>query len=218
MRRTLGLFLVVFGLVASIVGAASGCGSLFSFNGRHPIAVYPLTPGAPIHRTIPAKSGTRYTLAVQVLFEREGLLEESGALVVEAHFPLLASLERAKAVGWLDPNEPPTVLYGQSTNPNVRRPRDAGAVELVAERLVGPFLAPFEQDLGFDVDLGPDRLAKARVKEARVIVYDDRLPTSLKVAFAAASGGVIALVSGTVLLLLGFLRKRRGGAQRRQNV
>jgi hypothetical protein len=91
-------------------------------------------------------------------------------------------------------------------------------VELVAERLVGPYLAPFEQDLTFDVDLGPDRLAKAQVKEARVIVYDDRLPTSVTVALGAAAGGVIALISGTTVLLFGLLRKRRGGARRRQNV
>lgn len=218
MRRTLGLFLLVFGLVATIIGTASGCGSLFSFNGRHAIAVHPLIPGAPLRQTIPGKSGTRYTLAVQVLFEREGLPEANGALVVEAHFPLVASLEGAKAVGWLDPNEPPTVLYGQSTNPNVRRPHGAGPVELLAERLVGPYLAPFDQDLGFIVDLGTDRLARTQVKEARVIVYDDRLPTSLKVAFGAAGGGLIALLAGASILVAGLLRKRRGGARRRQNV
>jgi hypothetical protein len=217
-RRRIGLILVVVGLVATIIGVASGCGSLFSFNGRHPIAVHVLTPGAPLRETLHARSGKRYTLAVQVVFEREGLLESNGALVVEAKLPLVASLGGAKAVGWLDPNEPPTVLYGQSTNPNVRRPHGSGPTELVAERLIGPYLAPFEEPIAYAVDLGPDTEGKAHVKEVRIVVYDDTLPTSVTVAFAGAAAGIVALISGTILLLLGLLRARRGGARRRPNV
>ena len=218
MRRRLGLFLVIVGLVATVVGVASGCGSLFSFSGRHPIALQALTPGTPLRQTVPAKSGKRYTLAVQVVFEREGHVESNGALVVEAQFPIVASIGDAKVVGWLDPNAPPTVLYGQSANPNVRRPRGAGPTELVAERLVGPYLAPFEEDIAYVVDLGPDRVGTARVKEVRVVIYDDRLPSSVTVAFVAAGAGVIALVFGTILLLLGLLRAGPGGTRRRQIV
>lgn len=217
-RRRLGFFLVIVGLVATVIGIASGCGSLFSFNGRHPIAVHALTPGTPLRQMVPAKSGKRYTLAVQVVFEREGLAESNGALVVEARFPVVASIGASKVTGWLDPNEPPTVLYGQSANPNVRRPRGAGPAELAAERLVGPYLAPFEEDVPCLVDLGPDRLGKAQVKEARVVVYDDTLPSAVTLAFAAAAGGAMALISGTIMLLFGLLRARPGGARRRQIV
>jgi hypothetical protein len=217
-RRRLGFLLVVVGLIATVVGIASGCGSFFSFSGRHPVAVHALTLGTPLRQAVPAKSGRRYTLAVQVVFAREGLAESNGALVVDAKLPLVTSLGDAKAVGWLDPNEPPTVLYGQSTNANVRRPRGAGPMELVAERLLGPYLAPFDEDLTFAVDLGPDRVGSAQIKEVRVVVYDDALPTSVTIAFAAAAAGVAALLGGTLLLLSGLLRKGRGGARHRPNV
>jgi hypothetical protein len=221
-RRSIGFLLVIVGLVATVIGVASGCGSLFSFNGRHRIEVHPLILGTPLHQAFPGKSGKRYTLAVQVVFAREGLVESNGALVVEAKLPLMASLEDAKLVGWLDPSEPPTVLYGQSTNPNARQPKaeggGAGPPELAAERLIGPYLAPFDRDLTFVVDLGPDRVGRAQVKEVRVVVYDDKLPTSITVAFVAAAAGVVALSGGTLLLLFGLLRRSRGGARRRPNV
>jgi hypothetical protein len=221
-RRKIGFFLVIVGLVATVVGIASGCGSLFTFSGRHPIAQHALTPGTPLRQSFLAKGGKRYTLAVQVVFEREGLVESNGALVVDAKLPLVASLEDAKAVGWIDPAEPPTVLYGQSTNPSARQRgeggRAVGPAELVAERLIGPYLAPFDRELTFAVDLGPDRVGRAQVKEVRIVVYDDTLPGSITVAFVAASAGVVALISGTILLLIGLLRPRRGGARRRPNV
>ncbi len=211
---------MVVGLVATITGIASGCGSLFSFNGRHPIAVHAVSPGTPQRQSFPAKSGKRYTLAVQVVFEREGLAESNGALVVEAQFPIVATFEETpvKIASWIDPNEPPTVLYGQSTNPHVRRPAGAGPVELVAERLLGPYIAPNDGNITFAVDLGPDRVGTAHVKEARIVIYDDALPTSVTMAFAGAAAGIMALISGTIMLLFGLLRAGRGGAQRRQIV
>ena len=111
-----------------VTGVASGCGSLFSFNGRHPVAVEPLVPGVPLRKTFPAKAGKRYTLAIQVVFEREGLAELNGQVVLEAKLPLMASIEDmsgvavAKAVGWIDPNEPPTVLMGRASDAQQRRP------------------------------------------------------------------------------------------------
>jgi len=207
--------LVIVGLVAAVVGTASGCGALFTFSGRHPIATAPITLGTPLRKVVSAKAGRRYTLAVQVVFEREGLEEEGGALVVKAQLPLVASLETAQVTGVLDPDEPPNVLYGQSANRNVRAPRGAGPRELVAERLVGPWSASADREIVCAVELGPDRLARARIKEARIIVYDDRLPTSITTALAAGGGGVIALVLGVILVRFGGRRSGRGGARRR---
>ena len=215
MRRRIGFVLIIVGIVAAIVGTASGCGSLFTFSGRHPILVAPLVIGTPLRQAIPVTAGLRYTLAVQVVFDRAGLEEREGALVVEAQLPLVASLEGVTVTGTLDPNEPPNVLYGQSTNRNVRAPHGAGPRELMVERFVGPWVATSDRNIACAVDLGPDRLARARVIEARIIVYDDRLPRAVTAALAVGGGGLIALVSGTILVLFGGRRKGRGGARRR---
>lgn len=193
----------------------SGCGSLFAFNGRHPIAVSPLTPGTPLVQSVPGKRDRRYTLAIQVVFDRDGVPEESGALHVEAKFPLAATLEDAKINGWLDPNEPPSVLYGQSTNPNAGRPKDVAPPELVVERLVGPVLATTDHALALSVDLGTDRVNRAHIQEARVVLYDDALPPPITLAFGAAAAGAAALLCGLVLFVSTLARKRRGGARPR---
>jgi hypothetical protein len=214
-QRRLGFVLVVLGLVAAVVGTAAGCGSLFTFSGRHPIAVAPLVLGTPLRQVIPAQAGRRYTLAVQVVFDRAGLEEESGALVVKAQLPLVASLETAKVSGTLDPDQPPNVLYGQSANPNTRTPRGAGPRELMVERLVGPWVATSDRNIECAVELGPDRVGRARITDARIIVYDDRLPRAITASLAAGGGGVIALALGTLLVLSRRRRKGRGGARRR---
>ncbi|MDB4934746.1 MAG: hypothetical protein JWP87_1718 [Labilithrix sp.] len=224
MRRSFALVLVVVGLVTLVVGLASGCGTLFSFNGRHPIAVQPLVPGTPLRSSFKAKAGMRYTLAVHVVFEREGLPEANGHVVVEGQFPIMASITdasgdaAAKVVGWIDPNEPPTVLYGHAASAHQRRPAGVPEAELVAERLVGPYGPAVDREVGYVVDLGTDRTGKARIREARVVVFDDKLPTSITVAFVAAAGGAIALVTGTIMLFFGLFRARRGGTRRRQIV
>lgn len=215
MRRRLGFGLVIVGLVVAIVGTALGSGALFTFSGRHPIATAPIVLGTPLHQVVAAKAGRRYTLAVQVVFDRAGLEEENGALVVDAQLPLVASLESAKVSGVLDPNVPPNVLYGQSANPNVRAPRGAGPRELVAERLVGPWIATRDGDAACEVGLELDRRGRARITEARIIVYDDRLPSSITTTLAVAGAGLISLVSGTILVLFGGRRAGRGGARRR---
>ena len=214
MRRRLGFVFVIVGLVAAIVGTASGCGAFFTFSGRHPILTAPLVAGTPLRQTIAAKAGRRYTLAVQVVFERTGLGQTNGALVVEAQLPLVASLETAQVTGTLDPSEPPNVLYGQSANPNVRGPRGAAAQELMVERLVGPWRAPSDREIACTVEIGPDRLARARIREARIIVYDDRLPTAITCALAVGGGGVMTLISGTILVVFSRRRARRSGARR----
>lgn len=224
MRRRFSLLLVVLGLVALVVGVASGCGTLFSFNGRHPLLVEPLVPGVPLRKAFAAKAGKRYTLAVHVVFEREGLAEVNGQLVVEAKLPLVASIEDnsgvaiAKAVGWLDPNEPPTVLYGHASDAHQRRPNGVGPAELVAERLVGPVTPAFDRDVTYAVDLGPDRIGKYALKGARLVIYDDTLPRSITVAFVAAAAGAVAVLVGSIVLFFGLFGSRRGGKRRGQVV
>jgi len=223
-RRSVSLLLVVVGLVALVVGVASGCGTLFSFNGRHPVAVEPLVPGTPLRKAFPAKAGKRYTLAVHVVFEREGLAEVNGQLVVEARLPIVASIEdesgvaAARVVGWIDPNEPPTVLYGHAASAHQRRPMGVGPAELVAERLVGPYRPAVDRAVTYVVELGTDRFDKARVKETRIAIYDDTLPASITVAFVGAGAGALALASGVISLFFGLFRARRGGTRRRQIV
>ena len=215
MRRSLGLFLVVFGLVATVVGMASGCGSLFSFSGRHPVAVFAITPGTPLVQSFVAKHNCRYTLAVQVVFDRAGLSEQGGASQVEAKFPLAASLEETKISGWLDPNEPPSVLYGGSRDPNEKRPKDVGPQELLVERLVGPVLSNVDHTLPMSIDLGTDRIGRAHIHEARAVLYDDALPPSITLAFTAAAAGIVALLVGAGLFVSTPLRSRRARARRR---
>jgi hypothetical protein len=223
-RRRFAFFLVAIGLVALVTGIASGCGSLFSFNGRHPVAVEPLVPGTPLRKAFPAKAGKRYTLAVQVVFEREGLPEVNGQVTLEAKLPLVASIEDtsgvavAKAVGWIDPNEPPTVLMGRASDAHQRRPMGMGPAELVAERLVGPVTPAVDRDVTYAVDLGTDRIGKTSVKEARLVLYDDTLPRSIHVAFTAAGAGALAFVAGSIMLFFGLFRSRRGGKRRGQVV
>ena len=224
MRRSIAFFLVAIGLVALVVGVASGCGTLFSYNGRHPIAVQPLALGTPLRHTFPGKTGRRYTVAVHVVFDRDAVPESNGQLLVDARFPLIASIEdgaglpAARVVGWLDPNEPPTVLYGHVASASQRRPMGAPPEELVAERLVGPYTPAQDRDVTYVVELGVDQLGKAPIRETRVVIYDDKLPTSISVAFAAAGAGALALCTGSILLFLGLFRARRGGTRRRQIV
>ena len=224
MRRRVAFFLVALGLVALVTGIASGCGTLFSYNGRHALLVEPLVPGVPMRKAFPAKAGKHYTLAVQVVFEREGLAEVEGRLVVEAKMPLVASIEDtsgvaiARAVGWLDPNEPPTVLYGHGADAHQRRPMGVAPAELVAERLVGPMTPAVDRDVSYVVDLGTDRIGKTRLKESRLVIYDDTLPRSITVAFAVAGAGALALVAGSIMLFFGLFRASHGGKRRGQVV
>lgn len=224
MRRRVGFFLCVIGIMAVVVGMASGCGALFSFNGRHPVAVVPLTPGKPLRSTFAAKEGKRYTLAIHVVFEREGLAESNGQVVVEAKLPLAAAIEDTsgievvKIVGWIDPSAPPTVLYGHGSAATQRRPMGAAPAELVAERLLGPITVHHARDVSYAVDLGKDLIGKARVAQARVALYDDALPRSITIAFVAASAGSVAFLIGVIMLVFGVFRTRRGGTRRRQIV
>ena len=224
MRRSVAFFLVAIGLVALVVGVTSGCGKFFSYNGRHPIAVQPLVIGKELRQTFPGKRDRRYFVGIHVVFDRDAVPEAGGQLVVEAKLPVVAFIEdssgqpTANVAGWLDPNEPPTVLYGHVTSASQRRPLGAGPEELVAERLVGPYLPAQDRDVTYVVRLGADTVGKAPIRESRVVVYDDALPPSIVVAFCVAGAGALAFVIGSSMLFLGLLRTRRGGTRRRQIV
>ena len=174
----------------------------------------------PLRKAFPAKAGKRYTLAIQVVFEREGLPEANGQVQVEAKLPLVASIEDtsgvaiAKAVGWLDPSEPPTVLMGRASDAHQRRPMGLPPAELVAERLLGPVTPAVDRDITYAVDLGTDRIGKTSLKQARIVLYDDTLPRSIAVAFVAAGAGAVALLAGSIMLFFGLFRSSRGGKRR----
>ena len=194
-----------------------------------------LGEGRVVERLTPVP-GRRYTVSVQVRFEREGLEQREGVTVVEAKMPLVvrvkdpAGTTRAEMIGWLDPAEPPNVLYGQSAQEPRRLPRPAGSAgtprgatngqampELAVERLVGPFVASSDAPLSIEVDLGPDRVGRARIAERRLVIYDDALPPKVWNAFVLAAGGGALLVAGLVLLVAGWFR-RRGGRRKRGGI
>src|SRR5690606_27235322 len=111
-----------------------------------------------------------------------------------------------ETVGWIDPDEPPTVLYG------VRQKS-----ELLAERVVGAFHASDRDPIQVRVDLGPDRTGTTRITETRLVVYDDVMPPPIKRAlFGAVAGGVL-FVFGLGVLFASFFRgrSRRGGIRPR---
>ncbi|HVJ92918.1 MAG TPA: hypothetical protein VM580_24120 [Labilithrix sp.] len=228
--RLAGVVLVLLGLVATVLGTFSGCGSLFSWNGRHATAFFPLEEGANTQTLVP-EPGRRYTVSVQVVFEREGLVVREGAAVVQSRMPLVVRVKdphgttRAESMGWLDPGEPPNVLYGGAARPSAHAPPSAmkpGTPELVVERLVGPFMSSDRTPLSVVVDLGADRIDSARILERRLVIYDDKLPPTIRNAFIVAVAGLGALASGVVLLVVGWFRRRgalkRGGIRSRKIV
>lgn len=216
--RLVGVVLLLVGLLAVVVGTFSGCGTLFSWNGRHPIDAMDLPEGATVRSLVP-EPGRRYTVSVQVVFDREGLDTHEGVTLVEAKQPLVVRVKdaagtvRAEVVGWLDPNEPPNVLYGQSAKnplPHSTKPMP----ELVVERLVGPFIASDKAPLSVQVDLGADRIGHARIAERRLVFYDDAMPPRIWNAFLVAGAGGAAFFIGAVLLVVGWWRRRRGPRKR----
>lgn len=223
LRRATLAFLFV-GLVAFAGGLFMGCGSLFAWNGRHPIAVAPIAIDTPVQQTFPVRADRRYTLAVQVVFEREGLPEEGGLLVVDAKLPLEASIEGStgtpqRVSGWLDPKEPPTTLFGHRTDPEAQRHAPGTPPpELAAQRLVGPFRPTADGEATFAARLGADRVGSAKIREVRAVVYDDQLPSSVKLPLMGAAVGAGLTVIGLILFSMGLFRRKRGGHRARKNV
>jgi hypothetical protein len=221
--RLAGVFTFLIGLVAVVVGTFNGCGSLFTFNGRHVVGSRAIdrTDG-PIHQPLLPTAGRRYTLAVQVVFDREDLPRDEGLVRVEARMPLVVQVKdgtgRAltQVSGWLDPNEPPNVLYGQAAHESTRGPMP----DLLVERLVGPFIATSSDPISIDVEIGPDRVGSAQITSRRLVVHDDALPASIRNAFIVAATGSAVLFAGVVLIGVGFFAKRfrstrKDGARKR---
>ena len=210
--------MALLGLLALVIGLFMGCGSFFSWNGRHTVELRSFAPGTPLHETLRTARGRRYTAVVQVVFERDERQESAnGAVSVAAKMPLAAKVLGERGVtlcettGWLDPEEAPTMLFGAHP-----APRD-GEQELRAERVVGTFVAGTSDSVDVRVDLGADRVGTARIREARLVVYDDALPPAIRRAFGAAVAGGVAFLAGIGLLIAGFFRgrARRGGIRRR---
>jgi hypothetical protein len=236
--RLVGFVMILLGVVATAAGALVGCSTTLAWNGRRAVDVHELVVDAPYKRTFEATRGTRYSAGVQVLFDRQGLPERDGLLVVEARMPVVASIKDAsgtkvsEAVGWVEPGVPPTDLTGDAVRIDPR----AQPPELIAERLVGPFSAPRHETMTVEVSLGPDRTgpstgpsigltgptrqdgdsaasdapARPRIVKTRVVLYDDGLPRSVYLAFGVAAGGVLTAIAGAFVVMAGFFRNRRG--------
>lgn len=209
--RIVGVILLVLGLVAAVAGTFSGCGALFSWNGRHPIQSVLLAEGSTTQTLVP-EPGRRYTISVQVAFDREGLpKQDEVATQVEAKMPLVVRVKDptgttlAETVGWLDPHEPPNVLYNQTVRESQRGP----VPELFVERLVGPFSSASNAPLAVHVELGADRIGRARITSRRLVIHDDRMPPTIRNAFIIAGAGAIGFVAGLVLVVVGWFKRRR---------
>jgi hypothetical protein len=212
--RIFAIVAILIGLGAAVVGALYGFQSLFAWNGRHAIDTRPLDEGATHHVLVPT-AGRRYTVSVQAIFDRETAEERQGAYVVEAKMPLVlrvtdkADTRLTELAGWLDPNEPPNVLYGQSARPSAHAP------ELAVERLARPFNAASSDPVAVDVDLGPDRIGKTRVLLRRLVIYDDALPGAIRQAFIGAGAGALLFVAGLAALFVTFFRGRKRKPRRK---
>ncbi len=219
--RSTGLVLLVVGLVALAGGLFMGCGSLFAWNGRHAIAVAPITLGTPSETKLPVRGGRTYSLAVQVVFDREGLPEENGVLVIDARLPIAASIRGAtgdarEISGVLDPREPPTTLFGQAADLERKRPPPGATLpELAAQRLVGPFRPAEDGEASFAVALGADAVGTARIREVRAVVYDDAMPAAVRLPLTVAAAGGLATAGGLGIVAIGFFRKRSGRRPRK---
>lgn len=227
--RLVSLLLVFVGLIGAVIGTFEGASALFTWNGRHPIRERSLGPAPAaegweggyhiVERLVP-EPRRRYVVSVEVAFDRASAVEDAEGLArVEARMPLVVQVKDktgrsiAGVSGWLDPSAPPNVLYGQSARAGTRGP----GPPLVVERLVGPFMVSDVDPLSIEVDLGPDRVERARVLERRLVIYDDRIPPSVRNAFVVAGLGVVALFAGLGLIVIRWWR-RRGGAPRRKTV
>lgn len=219
--RKVGFALFFVGLIATVVGFFGGCNSLFGFNGRHVIASDVLPSEVAFSRSFTPEPGRRYTLAIQVVFERESAPRGEGDVVhFEAKMPLFAQVTDSShtrlvsASGWVDPNEPPSVLYNQALPERVAASRSAP--ELLVERLVGPFMSASTTPLQVDVNLGSDRVGAVPIVTRRMVLYDDALPPSIRNAFILGVGGSLVLLAGVGILLSSWLRARLARASRKR--
>ena len=183
----------------------NGCGTFFSWNGRHTVQSEPLIEEQHAHLAFTTTAGRRYTLSVQAVFDPAQVDERDGMASVEVKMPLVVKVKDtqgtsfAEATGWLE-NGKPNIFYS--------RPIGQPGREIMVERLVGPFYSANVAPVVVDVDLGADRVGRNAIAERRLVVYDDALPPPIRNAAIGAGAGVIALVAGFVLLLSSYWRGR----------
>lgn len=216
--RLAGTFLIFLGLIGALVGTFSGFGSFFSWNGRHVVRVRELASSISDPTAFEAKEtwspipGRRYSVSVQVAFDRDRVPTREGAPALSSKMPLVmrvtdeAKTTFAETRGWLDPDEPPNVVHGRSALESARGP----APELAVERLVGPFIASSSAPLSVDVHLGGDRIGLAPVVSRRLVIHDDALPPSIRNAFIVAGVGMVVFAGGVTLLVVRWHRGHRG--------
>ena len=207
--RIAGAALLFFGLVMGIVGFFSGVNMLFGWNGRHAVSVQPLAADGATVTTFVPEAGVRYTVSVQVVFDREAVERKNAAAQVDARMPLVASVKDrdgstlAQVSGWLDPNLPPNVLYGSGAKESARMP------ELTLERLVGPFMTASVAPLKVSVDVGADTVGTAEITERRLAIYDDKTPPPMRNAFIGGGFGTLVFLAGVVVSLAAFFRRKK---------
>lgn len=205
--RIAGTLLTLIGLLLLVSGSFLGCGALFSWNGKHLVETKAVEPDKPFVHTIVPEPGRRYSVAVQVVFER-GEAPPAAKLSIVARITDKSGAKLGETTGWIDPEEPPTVVYGSH--------QDARS-ELYAERAIGAFHTVSRDPVELRVDLGADRTGSSRILATRIVVYDDVTPAPIKRALVGAGVGGVLFVTGLVVLFLTLFRgrSRRGGIRGR---
>jgi hypothetical protein len=210
--RKLAIALVLLGLVLLGGGLFFGCGFYAQWDGRSVILERPVTPGTPVSADVDAMVGRRYTFSARVEVDGREVSEEEaskGASAIELQMPFAMRLSNSDGqglqtqVGFLS-QEPPTLVYGDPTGGTSGR----GGRGVVAERFLGPYPSGGPQKLHVDLDLGEDRLGRVRIADAKLVVYDDAIPSRIRRPFAAAGMGLLALMAGVVAGLFAVARRR----------
>jgi hypothetical protein len=205
--RVVGTLFTVVGLLLLVSGSLLGCGALFSWNGKHLVETKAIEPAKPLVHAITPEPGRRYGVAVQVVFERTDTAP-AAKLPIVARIVDKSGAKLGETTGWVDPDEPPTVVYGAHQDERS---------ELLAERSVGAFHANSRDPVEVRVELGADRTGTTRILETRLVVYDDVTPNPIKRALMGAAAGGVLFVIGLGMLFGSFFRgrSRRGGIRGR---
>jgi hypothetical protein len=206
--RIVGTLLTVVGLLLLVSGSLLGCGALFTWNGKHVVETRSLEPEKHVVHTVSPVPGRRYSFAVQVVFARSDA-PPAAKLSLVARVVDKSGANLGEAVGWIDPDEPPTVVYG------THAPHEKG--DLVAERVFGAFHATARDPVEVRVDLGADRTGTSRILDRRLVVYDDVTPAPIARALWGAAAGGVLFTAGLAVLFGSFFRgrSRRGGIRPR---
>lgn len=201
--RIVGTLLTIVGLLLLVSGSLLGCGALFSWNGKHLVETRSVEADKPFVHTLAPEPGRRYSVAVQVVFERSDVAP-AAKLPIVARIVDKSGAKLGETVGWIDPDEPPTVMYGAHQTS-----------DLLAERGIGAFNASTQDPIEIHVDLGADRTGTTPILDRRLVVYDDVTPAPIKRALWGAGAGGVLFATGLGVLFASFFRRRaRGGGIR----